>query len=807
MSDARGIAAPIGQPLRRKEDARLLRGQGRFSDDFALPGQACAAMVRSPHPHARIVAIETDAARAMPGVLGVFTGVDVAADGLGAIPHNPVPANRYDLKLRAPGGGAIFFGPHALLPVDRARHVGEAVAMVVAETPAQAQEAAEAVRVTWAPLPFVVDTAEAAGGRAPAVWDEVPTNVCVDAAFGSDEAAVDAAFAGAAHVVARDFHVGRVTGVPIEPRAALGAWDASAGRYVLYAGSGGAFRQRRELAEVLGLPPERLRVVSLDVGGNFGTKNRVYVEYGLVLWAARRVGRPVKYTATRAETLVSDYQGRDLVTRVALALAADGRFLALRADNISNAGARAVSFSPLGKGSALVTGNYDIPVARVRARAVFTNTVPTQAYRSSGRPEVTFAIERLVDLAAAAMGIDRVELRRRNLIAETRMPYANPFGMVYDSGRYAENMALAMRLADWEGFEKRRTEARARGVLLGRGLASYVESSVGTPREQARMIVRPVSGPGVPGGIVRPAARAGASVEGVVEVVIGTQSAGQGHETTFAQVAAERLGLDVEAIRIRLGDTDLVRFGGGTHSGRSMRMAGTVIALASDDLIAEGKRRAAQAMEAAESDMRYARGRFTVAGTDRGIGLFELPGALEVARDNEMHEPVFPNGCHVCEVEVDPETGAVRLVRYAAVDDVGRAINPLIVDGQTHGGIVMGLGQALCEACVLDGASGQTLTGSLMDYALPRAADVPSFATRLNEVPSPTNPLGVKAGGEGGTTPAPAVVASALAHALAPLGVAGVPMPATPYAIWQALRAARTPADRCIALSALSASS
>ncbi len=762
----------IGQPLRRKEDARLLRGQGRFSDDFSLPGQAYAAMVRSPHPHARIVAIDTSAARAMPGVLGVFTGADVLADGLGAIPHSPVPANRYDLKLRAPGGGAIFFGPHVLLPADRARHVGEAVAMVVAETRAQAADAAEAVRVTWAPLPFVIDTAEAAEGRAPAVWDEVPTNTCVDCSFGSEQAAVDGAFARAAHVVADDFRVGRVTGVPIEPRAALGAYDAATGRYVLYAGSGGAVRQRREIAEVLGLPPERLRVVSLDVGGNFGTKNRVYVESGLVLWAARKLGRPVKYTATRAETLVSDYQGRDLVTRVKLAIDADGRFLALSADNISNVGARAVSFSPLGKGSALVTGNYDIPVARVRARAVFTNTVPTQAYRSSGRPEVTFAIERLTDLAAAEIGIDRIELRRRNLIDPAKMPYTNPFGMVYDSGRYAENMALAMRLADWDGFPRRRAEARARGALLGQGLANYVESSVGAPREQARLTARP---------------------EGIVDVVIGTQPAGQGHETSFAQVAAERLELDVGAIRILLGDTDLVRVGGGTHSGRSMRMAGAVIALASDDLIAEGKRRAAQAMEAAETDMRYARGRFSVAGTDRGVGLFDLPGGLEVARDNEMHEPVFPNGCHVCEVEVDPDTGAVRLTRYAAVDDVGRAINPLIVEGQTHGGIVQGLGQALCEACVVDPASGQTLTGSLMDYALPRAADMPSFATQLNEVPSPTNALGVKAGGEGGTTPAPAVVACALADALSQLGVTEIPIPATPYAMWCLATPPRTP--------------
>src|SRR2546425_10093384 len=581
----------IGQPLRRTEDARLLRGQGRFTDDVSLPGQAHAAVVRSPHPHARIVAIDGRAASALPGVLAVLTGAEAAADGLRAIPHSPVPSNRYDLALRAPGGGAIFVGPHALLPADKARHVGEAVALVVAETSGQAEDAAERVRVTWDPLPFVVDTAEAAEGKAPAVWDEVSSNVCVDCAFGSDEAAVEAVFARAAHVVAHDFHVGRVSGLPIEPRAALAAYDAATERYVLYAGSGGAFRQRRELAEVLGVPAERLRVISADVGGNFGTKNRLYVEYGLVLWAAQRLGRPVKYTATRAETLVSDYQGRDLVTRVALALDADGRFLAMRADNVSNVGARAVSFSPLGKGSALVTGNYDIPLARVRARAVFTNTVPTQAYRSSGRPEVTFPIERLIDLAADATGFDRTELRRRNLIGEASMPYANPFGMVYDSGRYAENMALVTHLADWAGFSERCAEARARGKLLGRGLANYVESSTGTPREQARMTV---------------------GADGIVEIVIGTQSAGQGHETSFAQVAAAALGLDVEAVRILSGDTDLVGFGGGTHSGRSMRMAGAGIPLAADHPISAGERPAALALEAAPDDMTYTRGRFTV---------------------------------------------------------------------------------------------------------------------------------------------------------------------------------------------------
>ena len=627
------------------------------------------------------------------------------------------------------------------------------------------------MRVTWAPLPFVVDTAEAADGKAPAVWDEVPTNVCVDASFGSDEAAVDAAFARAAHVVAREFHVGRVTGVPIEPRAALGAYDAATGRFVLYAGSGGAFRQRRELADVLGLPPDRLRVVSLDVGGNFGTKNRVYVEYGLVLWAARKLGRPVKYTATRAESQVSDYQGRDLVTRVALALDGDGRFLALRADNVSNVGARAVSFSPLGKGSALVTGNYDIPVARVRSRAVFTNTVPTQAYRSSGRPEVTFAIERLVDLAAAARPASTASScagatwsTPPGCRTPTRSAWCTTAGGTPRTWRWHEARRLGR-------FREAPGRGARRAALLGRGLANYVESSVGAPREQARMI-------DAPGGDRRRRDRHSVGRTGARDEL----RPGRGRAAR-----SRRRGDPHPARRHRPGRASAAartRAGRCAWPGRSSRWP-------AEDLIAEGKRRAAQAMEAAESDMRYARGRFTVAGTDRGIGLFELPGGLEVARDNEMHEPVFPNGCHVCEVEVDPETGAVRLVRYAAVDDVGRAINPLIVEGQTHGGIVQGLGQAMSEACVVDPASGQTLTGTLMDYALPRAADLPSFATLLNEVPSPTNALGVKAGGEGGTTPAPAVIASAIADALAPLGVTEIPLPATSYAIWRAIRAAQ----------------
>ena len=772
----------IGKPVRRAEDARLVTGRGRFSDDFHLEGETFAVMVRSPHPHARIVRIDSAPARAMPGVLGVFTGADCLADGLHPIPHDPLPKTKYDMKLHGPGGSDVFIGPHLLLPADKARHVGEAVAMVVAETLTQALDAAEAVAVEYEELPFVLHSEGALAPGAPAVWDELPGNFLVDTYFG-DAAATERAFAGADHVVSEHFHIGRVTGVPLEPRSALGHYDEATGRYTLYAGSGGAVRQKRELEQVLGLAPDTLRVLSFDVGGNFGTRNRVFVEFGLVLWAARKIGRPVKFTATRSEAFLSDYQGRDLVTKVELALRADGRFLGMRATNISNVGARCVSLSPLSKGSGLVPGSYDIPAVALRAMAVFTNTMPTQAYRSSGRPEVTFAIERLIDTAAQRLGFDRIALRRKNLIRPGAMPYRNAVGMLYDSGRYAENMDWAMEIAEWKGFPRRRREARKRGKLLGRGLANYVESSIGAPREQARINVRP---------------------EGRVDVVIGTQPSGQGHETSFAQVVSDLLGVPVETVKIILGDTDVVRVGGGSHSGRSMRHAATVFSKASADLIHKGKRIAAAVLGTAPEHIGFADGRFTARETNRGFDFFELAreaarcalpddlqDGLAVVTDNEMHDPVFPNGCAICEIEVDPDTGAMAITRYASVDDVGRCINPLIVDGQTHGAIAQGVGQAMWEQVYLDPDSGQPLCGSLMDYGMPRSDVLPSFRTEIAEVLSPTNPLGIKAGGEGGTTAAPAVIVSAIVDALHDLGVRHVTMPATPFVVWQAIQEAK----------------
>jgi len=795
MNDAAGPERPyrfIGKPLPRKEDERLVTGKGRFSDDFNLDGQAYAAMVRSPHPHARIVAVDTAAAKAMPGVLGVFTGADCATAGLKPIPHDPVPKTKYDMKLTGPGGGAVFAAPHMLLPADRARHVGEAVAMVVAASEAQALDAAEAVGVRYEELPFVLHSERAIERGAPVLWPEAPDNICVDTRFGDGEA-TDGAFAQAAHVVSRNFHIGRVTGVPLEPRSALAAYDVATDRYTLHAGSGGAVRQKRELATILGVDAERLRVLSYDVGGNFGTRNRVFVEFGLVLWAAKKLGRPVKFTATRSEAFLSDYQGRDLVSKVELALDKDGRFLAMRATNISNVGAYCVSLSPLSKGSGLIPGSYAIAAASLRAVAVFTNTMPTQAYRSSGRPEVTFAIERLIDIAADELGdklgLDRVALRRKNLVRVAAMPYRNAVGMVYDSGRYQENMAWAMAVADWKGFAARRREARRRGKLLGLGLANYVESSIGAPREQARIKVQP---------------------EGRVDVVIGTQPSGQGHETSFAQVISDLLFVPTESVHIILGDTDVVEVGGGSHSGRSMRHAATVFSRAAVDLITKGKEIAAFLFGTTPDNVSFSDGRFASRDTNRSFDFLELAreaaqrelpeglkDGLAVVTDNEMHDPVFPNGTAICEVEIDPETGEMKITRYASVDDVGRCINPLIVHGQTHGAIAQGVGQAMSEQIYLDPDSGQPLTGSLMDYAMPRADTLPAFAVEIAEVLSPTNPLGIKAGGEGGTTAAPAVVISGILDALRPLGVREIAMPATPYAIWSAIQKAKArQADR-----------
>ncbi len=781
------VTPRIGDAVPRKEDLRLLTGAGSFSDDVNLDGQVYAVMVRSPHAHARIIDVEIAEALAVPGVLAVFTGADAMEDGLAPVPHLVRLGASMDIMLENRDGSEHHRTPHFVLPADKARFVGEALVMVIGETEAAARDGAEQVSIEYEPLPSVTGTAAALTDGAPLVWDdEAATNLCVDADVG-DEAATDAAFAGAAHVVRLETWIRRVTGVTMEPRAAVAGFEAETGRYTVYAGSGGTNRQKRETAAVFGIDEDKIRYVAGDVGGNFGTRNAFYPEFALVAWASRRVGRPVKWTCDRSEAFLSDHQGRDLVVEAELALNEAGDFIGLRGSNISNVGGHTVSFVPLAKGVEIMSGVYRIPATYFRARATLSNTPSTNPYRSAGRPEVNFVMERLVDLAARQCGFDPVEIRRRNMIPPSAMPYENGLGMTYDSGTYEAVMDSALALGDAAGFKSRRAESEARGKLRGFGIGAYVETSTGAPRERADITVLP---------------------EGRVDVVIGTLSSGQGHETSFAQLVTEWLGVPFDAVNLITGDTDVVEIGGGSHSGRSMRLAGIVVGKATDEIIQRGGRIASVLLEVAEADIDFDGAHFTVAGTDRTISLFDvaaaaleredlpedLRGPLSATGDETFRIPAFPFGCHVGEVEVDPETGAYELAAYAGIDDVGRAVNPLILHGQAHGGIAQGLGQAMLELCHYDPETGQNLSGSFMDYALPRAGDMPSFAVEISEVPSPTNSLGIRAGGEGGTTPALAALVNALVDALSDLGVRHIEMPATPERVWRAIQDAKAPA-------------
>jgi len=719
----------IGKAVPRAEDDRLLRGQGRYADDFNEPGQAHAYIARSPHAHSRIRAIDAGPALAMPGVLAVLTGRDALADGLRPLPYRPITANPHEVALKNRDGSPVFLAPCAPLPLDRVRFVGAPVAMVIAETAALAKDAAEQLVIDYEALPAVTATLDAAQEGAPRVWEE-SANVCLDSDAGDPAAEVESAFARAAHVVRLQTEINRVTGVPMEPRCALGRYDAASGRYTVHASTGGVQRHRSEIAGALGVPESALRVVTGDLGGNYGTRNNSYPEFTLVAWAAKRLGRPVKWTCERQEAFLSDEHARDLVSHAELALDAEGNFLAFRARNTSNVGAHAVSFIPLGKGIGVSTTVYRLPCAALRGRAVLSNTPPTTPYRAAGRPEVMFVMERLIELAARRHGFDRVELRRRNLVPASAMPYRNRLGLVYDSGDYAATMLRAVALADWKGFEARRAEARTRGRLRGIGLGNYVELNTGAPRERAEIRVLP---------------------EGRIEVVLGTLSSGQGHETSFAQVLVEWLGVELSQVRLITGDTDVAPIGGGTHSGRSMRMAAVVMAHACDQVVQKGTRIASQLLEAAEADIEFRNRRFSVKGTDRSVDLYKVAEIepLGGMHDETVSVPSFPYGCAVCELEVDPETGETQIVRYTSVDDCGRAVNPLILHGPTHGGIVAGVGQALMEQCVYERESGQLLSASFMDYALPRADQFPFFDVELSEVPSTTNPLGMRGGGEG----------------------------------------------------------
>jgi carbon-monoxide dehydrogenase large subunit len=773
----------IGQPVRRREDLRLVRGAGRYTADENLPDQVYAVMLRSPHAHARIRGIATEKAKTVPGVLAVLTGADFLADGLKPIPHIPWSPHPAETQLHNRDGTPPFEAPHFPLPTDKARFVGEAVAMVVAETVHAAKDGAEAVAIDYEELPAVVETIAAARQDAPRVHEAARTNVCFDAELG-DAAATERAFARAAHVTRFETWVQRVTGVPMEPRGALAAFDRDTGRFTVYAGNGGAVRLKSDLATILCVPPDKVRVLMQDVGGNFGTRGMIYAEFSLVAWAARRLGRPVKWVIERSESFLSDYQARDLAVEAELALDAKGRFLAMRGSNLGNLGAHTTNFAMVQKGVQMMSGIYRMPAAHFRARATLSNTSPTRPYRSAGRPEVIFVMERLIDLAARDFGFDRVAIRRRNLVTEKELPYKNPFGVEYDNGDYIGAMDTALKLGDWAGFARRRTEAKKRGKRRGIGVGTYVDISTGVPREKAEITVSP---------------------DGFVELIIGIVSQGQGHETSFAQLVTEWLGVPIETVRFVAGDTDRVTVGGGAHSGRGMRLGSIVIKKSSDAIVAKGLRIAEHLLETAASDIEFKNGRFAVKGTNHAVGLFDvaraalertdlaedLRGPLAAACDETVLEASFPYGAHVCEVEVDPETGVVTIVHYAAVDDVGRAVNPLIVHGQVHGGIAQGVGQALMEHCHYDPETGQLLSASFMDYAMPRASDLPFYLTELSEVPSTTHPLGIRPAGEGGTVPALAVIINAIVDALADFGVRHIEMPATPERVWRAIQDAR----------------
>jgi carbon-monoxide dehydrogenase large subunit len=787
MSGAGRREPYIGRAMPRFEDRRLVAGRGRFSDDLAFAAQARAVFVRSPHAHAVIGPINTDAASKLPGVLAVITAADYAAAGGRGIAHIPNPADAHDVKLRAfagPGRKTPFDAPHPPLAVERVRYAGEPVAMVVAETTAAAQDAAERVAIDYDVLPAVTDAVAALAPGAPLVQESVSGNLAVEAEFG-DHAAVQAAFSEAPLIVTQTFRNQRIASAQMEPRSALAAYDADEGLLTVVTCSQGAVRIKGALAACFGLPPERVRVVTGDVGGAFGLLSNAYGEQVMVAFAALHLGRAVKWTNSRSEAFLTDYQGRDIVTEGRLAVAADGRVLALEVAMTGNVGAHPVTYVPLSNAYRVTPTVYDIPAVAVAIRGALTNTVPTAPFRGAGRPEATFVIERLLDIAARRLGIDRVVLRRRNLIRRAQLPYRSATGLVYDSGNFRANMDEVLKLADWSGFAARRRAAHKRGLLAGIGIANYVESPVGQPNEHVEVRVDP----------------------GGVTAVAGTQSSGQGHETSFAQVLADRLGVTPEDVKLVTGDTAVVASGGGTHSDRSMRIAGTLLVEASDGIIAKARAVFAALAGCVEGEVDFADGFFVSARTNRRLDVFDIARAIatDASLAAELRAPLasaasfvgripaYPTGAAVCEVEVDPQTGLVAIQRYTSVDDSGQPINPLILHGQVHGGIVQGAGQTLCEAVIHD-ASGQALAGSFLDYAMPRAVLVPRFTVALTEDPTRGNPLRVKGGGEAGITPALAVIMNAVVDALSVRGVEHVDMPATPARVWEALQGAKSAA-------------
>ena len=773
----------LGRAVPRTEDLLLLRGRGRYTDDIVLPRMAYLYVLRSPHAAARITRIDATAAQDAPGVVAVLTGQDAAADGLGTL--------RGRITRKRPDGSLNFQTPYRVLALDRVHQVGDPVVAVIAESLVQAKDAAELVTVDYDILPSVTDTAGALAPDAPRVWDELTDNVCFVEDVGN-AAAVKEAFARAAHVVRQRFVISRVAALPMEGRAALGLYDTREERYTLYAALQAPHLLRNDIADqVFKLPANRFRFVSPDVGGGFGMKGSAFPEYALVLWAAKKVGRPVKWFAERSESFVGDHHARDNVSEVALALDADGKFLALDVETVANIGAYIASNGlhvPVGNLGGLA-GTYTTPAIHAKVTGVFSNTAPTCPYRGAGRPEASYCIERIIDIAAAELKIDRVELRRRNLIPAAAMPFKTGLVFTYDTGEFERVMDKALALGDWPGVAARKAEAKARGKLYGASIVSVIEVAGG-----------PAASPFEEATEIRFDATGGATI------LLGSHNHGQGHETAFRQLAYHFLGLAPEQVTLIYGDTDKVFHGRGTFGSRSLSVGGGALKLAAERIVEKGKKVASHLLEAATADIEFADGKFTVAGTDKSIdliavakasfNLMKMPPDMEIGLDaNAVFRPpagTFPNGCHLCEVEIDPDTGVAKIVRYAVVDDVGRVVNPLLLEGQIHGGIAQGAGQALSEAMVYDRDSGQLVSGSFMDYGMPRATDFSSIAVGEHNVPSKSNPLGIKGAGEAGCVGALPAVMNAINDALLPLGIRHFDMPATPDRLWRAIRATNT---------------
>jgi len=763
----------VAQPVRRVEDPRLLKGAGTYTDDVTPAGTLFGVVLRSPHAAAKIVSIDTAAAKATPGVRAVYTSADLKADGIAGLPCAVVLDNRDGTKQVTPVRPTLAEGA--------VHHVGDQVAFVVADTPSAARDGADAVLVDYDILPSCTDLATAMDPGAAQVWPEGKNNVCFDWEIG-DRAATDAEFAKAAHVTKLTVVNNRIIVSSMEARAALAEYDAGAGRWTLRANTQGGWLVKALIAGVFGTDAENFRVITPDVGGGFGMKLFLYPEHVLTCYAARKLGRPVKWTSERSEAFLSDTQGRDNITLGELAIDADGIVRALRTRNVSNMGGYLSNFGPYIPtlaGTGVLSSVYGFRAIYANVIGVFTHTVPVDAYRGAGRPEANYLVERLMDAAARELKIDRVDFRRRNMVGPEAMPHSTPVGKTYDSGDFKTVLDHGLKTMDWAGFETRRAASAARGRRRGIGLAYYLEATGGDATERAEIRF---------------------ADDGFVDVFVGTQSTGQGHETAYVQLTVDQLGVPGEKVRIVQGDTDIIPVGGGTGGARSLYSEGQAILKTATTVIEKGRRAASEALEAALPDIQFETGRFSVVGTDRGIDIITLATTqraraskgedvttLDAAEIANIDHHTFPNGCHIAEVEIDPETGVVEVLRYSVTDDVGKAVNPMIVRGQVHGGVAQGFGQAVLERTAFDPSSGQLLSGSFMDYCLPRADDLPDIEVELVEVPCGTNPLGVKGAGEAGAVGSPPAVINAIIDALAPIGITHIDMPATAEKVWQAI--------------------